>query len=300
VDRPVLLAWARDRSGAKASAARLSAADRRARGPFTCLGCGERLIPHLGKVRARHFAHEPGSRCPLTAPETALHLDVKERLLALCAAAFAGERSVIVLARCAACRRAQPQDLASLGDAAEGEGAVGPLRADVLVRRGDRPALAFEVRVTHAVHAEKEAALAAAGVPFVEIDAHGEWEREGPSGAEIACARSGGFAPCASCAALARADADRVQGGEAAEVAELETYRARGLFGAVESRAGLPGLPGLSGLSGEFRCPDCGSSTIEIGDRIARHPCLGAGVRPVAWRSYDGSIVALSWWRRRS
>ena len=81
----VLLLWARDQDGAKVRADRLAAKDRRARAPFTCLGCGEVLVPHLGRVRAPHFAHLPGSRCPLTAPETALHLDAKERLLALCA-----------------------------------------------------------------------------------------------------------------------------------------------------------------------------------------------------------------------
>jgi Competence protein CoiA-like family len=292
---PVLLAWARDRTGAKVSAARLAAADRRARAPFTCLGCGEALVPHLGKVRARHFAHQPGSRCPLTAPETALHLDAKERLLALCADAFAGRRRVGILARCAGCRRTVPQDLAAVGDAAEGEAAVGLLRADVLVRARGRPVLAFEVRVTHAVDEAKEAALAAAGLPFVEIDAREEWERDGAAGGvELACARSGGFAACPACTALERADADRGRGGEAAEVAELEAYRARGLFGPVDAA----GLEELKELRDVFRCPDCGSRTLQIGERIARHPCRAAGGRPVAWRSYGGALVALSWWRR--
>jgi len=208
--REVLLAWARDRAGAKVHAGDLAARDRRGRAPFTCLGCGEPLVPHLGKVRARHFAHLPGSRCPLTAPETALHLDAKERLLALCAEAFAGARRVTLLARCPACRRTAPRDLAAVGDAAVAEGAVGPLRADVLVLARGAPALAFEVKVSHAVDAEKEAALAAAGVPALELDATGEWLRDGGDGPEVVAARSLGFAPCPPCAALARADADVV------------------------------------------------------------------------------------------
>jgi len=292
-DPEVLLAWARDRSGAKVRASRLGPADRRGRAPFTCLGCGEPLVPHLGAIRARHFAHLPGSRCPLTAPETALHLDAKERLLVLCAEAFAGVRRVSLLARCARCRRTLPLDVAELGDAAEAEAAVGPLRADVLLRARGRPALAFEVRVTHAIDAAKEAALAAASVPFVEIDAREEWEREGKGGAELACARSGGFPPCPACTTLARAEADRAEGGEAAEIAELESYRARGLFGrAARPKGEWP--PDLK----SFRCPDCGSRELRLGERLVRHPCPAAGMRPVAWRSYGGGLVVLSWWRR--
>src|SRR5512146_2931715 len=139
----VLLGWARDRDGRKVRASRLAASDRRRLAPFTCLGCGEELIPHLGRIRTPHFAHRPGSTCPLTAPETALHLDAKERLLALCQDAFAGRRRVRALARCPACRRITPVDLGAVGDAAEAEGAVGPLRADVLVRSRGRPALAI-------------------------------------------------------------------------------------------------------------------------------------------------------------
>ena len=270
------LGWARDAAGAKVRADRLGVEDRRARAPFTCLGCGELLVPHLGKVRAPHFAHLPGSRCPLTAPETALHLDAKERLLGRCAEAFAGTRAVSLLTRCPGCRRVDARDLAALGDSAEGEGAVGPLRADVL-------------------DAEKEAALAAAGVPFVEIDARDEWERDGAAAVEVECARSGGFPPCAACAALARADAERAKGGEAAEIAELEVYRARGLFGTPASRGAPP--RSLAAIGRSFRCPECGGRTLLVGEQLARHACPGGAPRPVAWRGYDGRIVLLSWWR---
>ncbi|WP_242344716.1 competence protein CoiA family protein [Anaeromyxobacter terrae] len=302
----VLLAWARDRDGKKVHALRLDPADRRRRAPFTCLGCGDELVPHLGKVRRPHFAHRAGSACPLTAPETALHLDAKERLLALCEDAFAGRRRVTLLARCPSCRRAAPRDLAREGDRALTEGAVGALRADVLVLAGERPALALEVVVTHAVDAEKEAALAVAAVPAVEIDARAEWEGEDAEGVAVACLRSLGFPPCPACAAEARADADRALGGERAEIAELEAYRARGFFGA------RPALPSVTpsaadaplssadraALSERFRCPACGSGELRFGERIARHLCPDRTDRPVAWRGYDGTVVALSWWRR--
>jgi hypothetical protein len=303
----VQLAWARDRHGAKVRAARLDPADRRARAPFTCLGCGDALVPHLGARRARHFAHRPGSTCALTAPETALHLDAKERLLELCAEAFSGARAVTLVTRCAACRRAVPRELRALGDGAAAEGAVGALRADVLVTRGGRPALALEVKVTHALEPAKEAALAAAGLPAVEIDARAGWEREGAGGAaEVACARSLGFPPCSACAAEARAAAERARGGEAAEIAELESYRARGLLGpppgapAPEEPAPPLAAAERRAIASRFRCPTCGASgpaALIAGERLVRHPCPGAPPRPVAWRGYDGAIVELAWWR---
>jgi predicted RNA-binding Zn-ribbon protein involved in translation (DUF1610 family) len=289
----VLLAWARDRDGAKVDVRTLDAKARHARSPFACLGCGEELVPRLGAVRRRHFAHLPGSVCPLTAPESALHLDAKERLLALCADAFAGASRVTLLARCPTCRLPAPRDLAALGDAALAEGAIGALRADVLVLSRGRPALALEVRVTHAVDPAKEAALATAGVPVLEIDAREAWERPGEGGIALAPARSLGFPPCRSCEALARADAERVKGGEAAEIAELEIYRARGLFG-----SNLAPAEGLEAVARRFRCPECGARDVVRGEAILRHACPGATARPVAWRGLDGAVISLAWWRR--
>jgi predicted RNA-binding Zn-ribbon protein involved in translation (DUF1610 family) len=312
----VQLAWARDGEGTKIRAARLAPADRRGRAPFTCLACGEELVPHLGRIRTPHFAHRPGSSCPLTAPETALHLDAKERLLELCADAFAGRRRLVALARCPECRRLAPLDVGACGDRAVPEGAVEALRADVLVLSAERPALAIEVRVTHAVEPEKEAALAAAGVPAIEVDAREEWEREGEGGsAELACARSLGFPPCGACRVRARADVERDRGGEAAEIAELEGYRARGLLRPQPpspTRRPPPdpdaplSQPEREEIARAFRCPDCGRRTLEAGARLLRHACPGQlgpegrppPDRPVAWRGYDGSLVAMGWWGR--
>jgi len=303
----VQLAWALDREGRKVSARALRPADRRRLAPFRCPGCGAPLVPHLGPRRARHFAHLPGSTCPLTAPETALHLNAKERLVWLAEEAFAGRLRATVLARCPSCRRVAPRDLAAIGDEAVAEGAVGGLRADVLVLSRGAPALAVEVRVTHAVEPEKEARLSAAAIPTVEIDAREEWEREAAGVVEIACARSFGFAPCPACAAQARADRDRARGGEAAEVADLEAYRARGLMGPPPRAAG-PDAGGDGGLltaedrtrlEAAFACPECGGRTLVAGERLAKHTCPGKLPRPVAWRGYDGSLVELSWWRPR-
>lgn len=299
----VQLAWARDRDGAKVRAALLDPAQRRTRAPFTCLGCDEEVVPHLGARRARHFAHQPGSSCPLTAPETALHLDAKERLLALCADAFAGRRRIVLLTRCASCRRAAPRELAGFGDAAVAEGGIGALRADVLVTRRSRAALALEVKVTHALPPEKEVTLAGAGVPAVEIDARAEWETEVAGETTIACERALGFPPCPACAAETRAAEDRGRGGEAAEIAELESYRARGLLGPrpgePKPRVGPIPANDRARLAARFVCPECGDRGLVAGERLIRHACQGQAARPVAWRGYDGTLVELSWWRPR-
>jgi hypothetical protein len=190
----VLLAWALDRERRRVHVSALDPRRRGDRAPFACPGCGEPVVPRLGAVRARHFAHRPGSTCPLTRPETALHLNAKERLLFLCAEAFAGRLRVRLGARCPGCRREAPLDLAAVGDAASAEGSVGALRADVLVTRGGAPALALEVRVTHALDPAKEEALAALSVPALEIDAREPWEEE-PPGEPSGAARPGGPPP---------------------------------------------------------------------------------------------------------
>jgi competence protein CoiA-like protein len=298
----VLLAWASDREARKVHVAALDAGERRRRGPFACLGCGEEVVAKLGAERARHFAHRPGSTCPLTRPETLLHLDAKERLLALCAEAFAGRLAVKLRARCPACRRETPIDLAEAGDAAAGEGAAGALRADVLVTRRGAPALALEVKVTHAVDAAKEEALTQLGLPALEIDAREAWEEPFPGGVAVRVARTLGAERCPACHVQARAEGDRSLGGEAAAVAELEVYRARGLMGPRPGPA-LAGQIALTAiqrreLARSFRCPDCQTRAMEVGARLARHACPGAPPRPVAWRGYDGQVVELGWWRR--
>ena len=304
-DQTVLLAWARDGQGTRVGVAELDPADRHKRAPFQCLGCGEELTPHLGKVRARHFAHHPGSTCPLTAPETALHLNAKLRLLELCQRAFAGQEQVVLVARCQRCRRRLDHDLAALGDAVEVEGRVGALRPDLLLTHAGSPSLALEVRVTHAVDAAKEESLAGLRLRAVEVDAREEWERLEAGTVAILGSRSLGFDPCPSCQTEARSALGREEGGEAADLAELEAYRGRGLFG---PRPGLPvsgsGDPGpitaleRRRLSAEFLCPECGSSELAIGERLARHPCPGRSLRAVAWRGYDGQLVILRWWKR--
>ena len=297
----MILSWARDREGARVQVGDLDPRRRGDRAPFTCPGCADVLVPHLGRVRARHFAHRPGSTCPLTSPETAMHQNAKERLAWLFGEAFAGRRRVVLSTRCPTCRRAAPVDVAAAGDGAVLEGLVGTRRADVLVTRGGRAALAVEVRVAHAIELAKEEALASLGVPVAEVDGAADWEGEEGGETRVACARSLGFPDCPACASSARAEAGRVIGGEAAELAELEAYRARGLLGPPPGQP-LPKESRLTSQDREtlkvgFRCPTCGLATLLFGDRVVRHACPGSAPRAVAWRGYDGALVQMGWWR---
>jgi hypothetical protein len=308
-----MLAWALDARGTRVHVADLDSRHPRARAPFRCPRCGEGLVARLGRVRARHFAHRPGSTCPLTAPESALHQNAKERLLRLCGEALGGGRRVLLRTRCPGCRRPAPQDVADLGDAAVLEGLVGAMRADVLLTRSGRPTLAIEVRAAHAVPGEKEDALALLGVAAVEVDARSDWESDAGGATLVACVRSLGFRPCPACQIAARAVADRSLGGEEGAIAELEGYRARGLLGPVPDDQGGPGVAGdepagargpplslqeQDALRDGFRCPECGGRSLLVGLRLVRHRCPDAEPRAVAWRGYDGALVTLSWWRR--
>ncbi len=71
---------------------------------------------------------------------------------------------------------------------------------------------------------------------MAEIDATTSWETEEAGVTRVACVRSLGFPPCPACASTALADAGRSIGGEEAELAELEAYRARGLLGPPPGR----------------------------------------------------------------
>jgi hypothetical protein len=155
--------------------------------------------------------------------------------------------------------------------------------------------------VAHAVGEQKAEALGGLGVPVAEIDATVSWEIEEAGVTRVACVRNLGFPPCLACASAALAEAGRSTGGEEAELAELESYRARGLLGPPSGRP-ASGDVALSpedqrALSGMFRCPACGSSNLAFGRRVARHACPDAAPRAVAWRGYDGELVQMRWWR---
>jgi hypothetical protein len=129
-------------------------------GAYTCPGCSERVVLRAGAIKVRHFAHGPGS----CSTETALHAAAKRLLVQVV------ERGETVRVRrgCRGCGETWDEP-APEADAAVPERRLPEgLRPDVLLLASGTPVLALEVRVRHAVDAEKAARLS---LPFLELDA---------------------------------------------------------------------------------------------------------------------------------
>lgn len=173
----------------------------------SCAGCGEALTLKLGPVVRHHAAHRPGATCAYSGGEGVLHLRTKIHLAeALRQMLAVGVGAPVTRARLpirVACTQAQtPVPLAwhptrdaaqsrtraAIGlcdqallapwtqgdwDRVEVETAVPHAtrryRPDVSLYAGERLVGAIEVLVSHAVDAEKAAALDGAGIAWVEV-----------------------------------------------------------------------------------------------------------------------------------
>lgn len=152
----------------------------RRRPPATCPECTRPLTLKLGRVRRHHAAHAPGSLCPATQPETALHVNLKLHVAAQLASSM-GQGSELHIRRCCVGAASQPCD--SVRDdvwlrdwdevAVEARVASGDRhnRPDIVLLRAGRAIGAIEVLVSHAVSEQKAELLARARIPWVEVRA---------------------------------------------------------------------------------------------------------------------------------
>lgn len=142
-----------------------------AKPPATCEACGSTLIMKLGRIRAHHFAHQPGNRCALTAPETARHYNTKQLL----ASKLRSVDALSVASKCAfvALRGRCTTDIISVAaeawDRVRVETYVEPFRPDIVLLKGERAVLAIEVRATHAVPDAKAQRLSERRIPWIEV-----------------------------------------------------------------------------------------------------------------------------------
>jgi hypothetical protein len=147
-----------------------------------CPVCGRVLVLKLGSVRRHHAAHAPGDACAAAQPETALHLNCKFAL----AATLRTAQRLTIRRRCVECARTQLADWASAWTEVLVESRVeAARRPDIVLRRDAVPIGAIEIVVSHKVDAEKARALAAAGVPWIEVIAtahlaEGAWSVDEP------------------------------------------------------------------------------------------------------------------------
>ena len=133
-------------------------------GEPTCRYCGSALIPRRGDSRAWCYAHKPNvpGVCPATRRDgdTDLHSSVQQRIAEQLKGPgplrlFRDGRRLDVLPRS--------------WTAVAIEHTVGERRVDVALLDGERVVLAIEVRVTHAVDADKARVLAERDVPWIEV-----------------------------------------------------------------------------------------------------------------------------------
>lgn len=132
-----------------------------------CPVCEDKVVMKLGKIKVHHVAHQTGSNCVLTQPESALHFNCKMHIAELL-------RNVTVLKVSELCRScgASRREIVwqKNWDEVRVERKLSDgLQPDIALWKNGHPLAAIEVFVTHAVDEEKAKRLRALKIPWVEI-----------------------------------------------------------------------------------------------------------------------------------
>lgn len=150
---------------------------------FACIACGNPLIPRLGNIREKHFAHHPGAAC---STETYLHKLAKEIFYRRYTFCLANKIPLFVkidtLKTCDTCLPATGKactfnqtpivfGLAPEYNEISVEGCFGRLRADILLHSTEKKDyIAVEVKVAHSISQEKRES----GVKIIEFSISSE------------------------------------------------------------------------------------------------------------------------------
>lgn len=130
-----------------------------------CPACHGMLVARKGALRTDHFAHKADGNCS-TALETALHLAAKEILLRSGRIALPAARANYYGAGHTTIACAQQ---VYKFDSVQSERRLGQIVADLVAYIDGEP-LIIEVKVTHAVDAEKMHKIRSLGISALEID----------------------------------------------------------------------------------------------------------------------------------
>jgi hypothetical protein len=139
-----------------------------------CPVCFEPVILKLGEKRTFHAAHKPGQFCPLTNPETIQHFNAKRHI----AHELQNAKILLAYQYCNGYKdsnldcKANPFEVvvAEEWDEVIVEGAVGNYKADVLIKKDDKPILVIEVFHSHRIEKEKAESLINQNIPWIEVD----------------------------------------------------------------------------------------------------------------------------------
>lgn len=146
---------------------KLERINRRAGAPYSCLGCGAELIPHLGQHRAKHFNHQQAQEC---SGETYLHRLAKQVFFDTYTNSLANGQPFTLEIRTPStcgwyeaqlgftCNRQNTEhiDLTRHFDRVDIEQTIASFRADILLSSSHRSeVILIEFVVTHACEVEK-------------------------------------------------------------------------------------------------------------------------------------------------
>lgn len=149
----------------------------RSRPDTSCPVCEQPVVLKLGRRRIHHAAHRADDACPARNPETADHINAKFHL----AFELRRVRALTLLDQCAepipilpgrpplTCSQTRARPWCPGWDEVLVEERLGTLRPDLQLRCDGRTVAAIEILFSHAVPEEKAVALAALGVPWIEV-----------------------------------------------------------------------------------------------------------------------------------
>ncbi len=178
--------------------------------PYVCPACADKLTYRAGPIVSAHFAHRGGTGCT---PESVLQAGTKLRVAGAVRAWLAGSGPRPTVRRKCHCGWVRDDPIRDGVATVSLEHRLRTVDRDMvadlaLLNAKGKPRLLIEILVSHAVDVEKAAALRAAKVPWIELDA----ERVQPETVIWEPCASGNIRPmdCPECAARKQARMDQI------------------------------------------------------------------------------------------
>ena len=139
--------------------------------PYSCVGCGMRMVPHMGNVVEHHFAHYGEERCD---PDHTLHEAAKSHIKECILGVFDSYKMLVPIP-CRLRHGGRFDLLDGVADVRLEATIVSNTRSDLVTfNNNGEPLAIIEVVVSHAMALATHAAYRAAGMPVVTV--HPTWD----------------------------------------------------------------------------------------------------------------------------